>query len=77
MAQQDEWPPVPRTVAKTNRLMKRSPWIAQERAVSHLSVKWRQIRNRMADLIQSESICQIDLIRIRIMWIAMAASKKS
>jgi hypothetical protein len=31
----------------------------------------------MVDLIQSESICQTDLIRIRIMWIAMAASKKS
>jgi hypothetical protein len=31
----------------------------------------------MVDLIQSESICQIDLIRIGSIWIGVAASEKS
>src|ERR1700680_4399909 len=31
----------------------------------------------MVDLIQSESICQIDLIRIGTIWIGMAANEKS
>ena len=31
----------------------------------------------MVDLIQSESICQIDLIRLESIWFGMAASEKS